>query len=84
MSWTSPLTVARTTLPRDRRVGGLHELLEVGDRGLHGLGGLEHLGDDEFVGVEEPADLGHPDHQRAVDDVERRRRPRRACGRGRR
>ena len=52
---------------------GIHELLEVGDRRLHGLGALQHLGDDELVVVEEPADLGHAGHQGAVDHVERRR-----------
>ena len=55
-----------------RRVGFLlHELFEVRDRRLHGLGALQHLGDDEFVGVEQPADLLHAVHERAVDDVER-------------
>ena len=56
-------------------VGLLHELLEVADGGLHGLGGLQHLGDDQLVGGEQPADLGHAGHQRPVDDVERRSRP---------
>ena len=55
-----------------RRLGLLHEPLEVRDRGLHRLRGLEHLGDDELVVVEEPADLVHAAHERAVDDVERR------------
>ena len=54
-------------------VGLLHELLEVGDGGLHGLGRLQHLGHDQLVVVEQPADLRHAGHQRAVDDVERRR-----------
>ena len=53
-------------------VGLLHELLEVADGGLHRLGRLQHLGDDQLVVVEQPADLGHARHQRAVDDVERR------------
>ena len=42
-----------------RAVALLHELLEVADRRLHRLGGLQHLGDDQLVGVEEPADLVH-------------------------
>ena len=54
-------------------VGLLHELLEVVDGGLHGFGGLQHLGDDQLVVVEQAADFGHAGHQRAVDDVERRR-----------
>src|SRR4026207_858502 len=37
----------------------LHELLQVAHRGLHGLGGLEHLGHDELIVVEEAADLFH-------------------------
>ncbi len=52
-------------------VGLLHELLEMVDGGLHGLGRLQHFGDDQLVVVEEAADLGHAGHQRAVDDVER-------------
>ena len=55
-----------------RRLGLLHERLEVGHRGLHRLGRLEDFGDDELVVVEEPADLVHALHERAVDDVERR------------
>ena len=45
----------------------------MGDRGLHHLGTLQHLGDDQLVGVEQPSDLGHPGHQRTVDDVQRLR-----------
>ena len=41
------------------------------DGGLHGLGGLQHFGHDQFVVVEEAADFGHAGHQRAVDDIER-------------
>ena len=59
-------------LPRVERLGLLHELFEVVDRGLHGLGRLQHLGHDQLVVVEQPADFGHAGHQRAVDDVERR------------
>ena len=55
------------------RIGRLlHELLEMADRRLHRLRGLEDLGDDQLVVVEEPADLAHAVHQRAVDDLERR------------
>jgi hypothetical protein len=55
-----------------RRVGLLHELLEVVDRGLHGLGRLQHLGHDQLVVVEQAAHFAHAGHQRPVDDVERR------------
>ena len=49
----------------------LHERLQMLDRGLHGFGALQHLGHDEFVVVEQPADLVHAGHERAVDDVQR-------------
>ncbi len=71
MSCTSPLTVASTIVPLVGALGLLHVRLEVADRGLHRLGRLQHLGDDHLVGVEEPADLVHAGHQRAVDDLER-------------
>ncbi len=45
----------------------LHVRLEEGDRRLHHLGRLQHLGDDQLVGVEQPPDLVHAGHQRAVD-----------------
>src|SRR5260370_1221723 len=48
----------------------LHELLEVGHRGFQGLGGLQHLGHDELVVVEEAPDLLHAPHERPVDDFE--------------
>ena len=60
MSCTSPLTVASMILPRVGALGLLHERFEIGDRGLHRLGALQHLGDDELVVVEEPADFVHP------------------------
>ena len=72
MSWTSPLTVARITLPLREPVVFSMNFSRCVDRRLHRLGRLQHLGDDQLVGVEEPADLAHPVHQRAVDDVERR------------
>ncbi len=53
-------------------VGLFHKPLQITHRSLHGLGGLQDLGDDELVVVEAPADLGHPLHQRSIDDVERR------------
>ncbi len=71
MSWTSPLTVARMTVPLFARLALLHERRQVVDRRLHRLGRLQHLRHDQLVGVEEPPDLVHAGHQRAVDDVER-------------
>ncbi len=53
-------------------VGLFHELLEVAHRRLHRFGGLQHFRDDQLVVVEQPAHFGHPGHQRAVDDVQRR------------
>ena len=73
MSCTSPFTVARITVPR---VGGfrlLHEPLQMADGRLHGFRRLQHLRHNQLVVVEEPAHLGHPGHQRAVDDGQRRR-----------
>ena len=59
--------------PAARTVGGLlHELFEIRNRGLHRFGALKHLGYDQFIVVEQPADLSHPGHQWAVDDVEGR------------
>ena len=75
MSWTSPFTVASTIVPRVAAADLLHERLQVVDGGLHRLRGLEHLGHDELVVVEEAADLVHAPHERAVDDVERGRLP---------
>ena len=56
-----------------RALGPLHEGLEVRHGRLHRLGALQDLGDDQLVVVEETSDLVHPDHERAVDDVERPR-----------
>ena len=51
----------------------LHVRLEVRDRRLHRLRRLQHLGDDQLVVVKQPPDLGHPRHQRSIDNIERRR-----------
>ena len=56
-----------------RRFGLLHELFEMIDRGLHRLGRLQNLGDDQLIVIEQPADFGHAGHQRAIDDFERAR-----------
>ncbi len=53
-----------------RRVGLLHELLQVPDSRLHGFGRLQHLRHDQLVVVEQPPDFAHAGHQRAVDNVE--------------
>ncbi len=54
--------------------GGRARLLEVGlemgDRRLHGLRRLEHLGHDELVVVEQPPHLVHASHEGPVDDVQ--------------
>ena len=50
---------------------GVHELLEVGDRGFHRLGTLQNFGNDQLVRVEQPPNLRHPGHQRPVDDLQR-------------
>ena len=55
----------------------LHMRLQVGDGELHRLGGLQHFGNDELVGVELPPHFGHAVHQRAVDDFQRRPFPQR-------
>ena len=51
----------------------VHVRLEERDRRFHRLGALQHLGDDELVGIEEAADLVHAAHERPVDDVQRLR-----------
>ena len=45
----------------------------MGDGGFHRLGGLQHLGHDQLIVVEQPPHLAHARHQRAIDDIERRR-----------
>ena len=55
-----------------RRVGLRHELFQVADARLHGLGRLQHLGHDQLVIVEQPTHFRHPRHQRPVDDIQRR------------
>ena len=62
---------AEDDLASRRRVGLLHELLQVGHASLHRLGRLQHFGHDQLVVIEQPADLAHAGHQRTVDDVER-------------
>ncbi len=77
MSWTSPLTVAITTVPfglpasPERRLLGLDERNEVADRLLHHARALHHLRQEHLAGAEEVADDVHPGHQRALDHVDR-------------
>ena len=70
MSWTSPRTVASTMVPLPLVVGLLHVRFEVGDRGLHHLGGLEHERQLHLAGAEQLADDLHALQQRVVDDVQ--------------
>ena len=72
MSWTSPLTVASTTVPLCTPSSALHVRLEVGDRGLHGLGRLQHERQLHLARAEQLADHLHAGEQMDVDDVERR------------
>ena len=59
MSWTSPRTVASTMVPLPLVVGLLHVRFEVGDRGLHDLGGLQHERQLHLAGAEQLADHLH-------------------------
>ena len=81
MSWTSPLTVASTMRPLPAVVDLLHVRLEVGDRGLHRLGRLQHERQLHLAGAEQLADDLHARQQDVVDDRRaaacRRRGPRR-------
>ncbi len=52
-------------------IGLFHERLKVVDRSFHGLGRLQHFGNDQLIRVKEASHLGHTGHQRAVDDIER-------------
>ena len=56
----------------DAAVGLLHVRLEVGDRGLHRLGRLQHEGQLHLAGGEQLADDLHAGQQQVVDDLERR------------
>ena len=60
---------------RALRLLGLHVGLEVGDRALHGARALHDLRQEHLPGPEEVADDLHAVHQRALDHVERPRRP---------
>ena len=55
-------------------VGLLHHRLEVGDRGLHRLGRLEHEGQLHLTAAEQLADDLHAVEQHVVHDLERRHR----------
>ena len=49
----------------------LHHRLQIGDRGFHGLGGLQHEGQLHLAGAEQLAHHLHAVQQDVVDDVER-------------
>ena len=68
MSWTSPFTVASTTRALAAGVGLLHVRLEVGDRGLHRLGRLQHERQLHLAAAEQLADDLHAVEQHVVDD----------------
>ena len=73
MSWTSPLTVAITSLLR--LAAPVFLLLDVrhqmGDGLLHHPGGFHHLGKKHLTGSEEVAHDVHAVHQRTFDDIQR-------------
>ena len=80
MSWTSPLTVAMTILPRARvsppaaaicQLLGLDERQQVRDRLLHDARRLDHLRQEHLAGAEQVADDVHAVHQRAFDHLDR-------------
>ena len=58
-------------LPARGALHAVHELLEVGDRGLHGLGGEQDEGQLQLAAAEQVPDLRHAVEQVGVDDVER-------------
>ncbi len=72
MSWTSPLTVASTTVALAALVGLLHVGLEVRHGRLHGLGRLEHEGQLHLARGEELAHRLHAGQEEVVDDGEGR------------
>jgi hypothetical protein len=67
MSWTSPKTVAITTLPLVWPVDPVEVVLELGDRALHHFGRLQDEGQDQFAGAELVADLLHRRQQHLVE-----------------
>ena len=72
MSCTSPLTVASTIVPLPPPSDSLlHVRLEVGDRGLHHLGRLQHERQLHLAGAEQLADGLHAGQQVVVDDLQR-------------
>ena len=59
--------------PALRGVRFFHELFEVAHRGFHGFRRLQHFRNDQLVGIEQTPHFRHTSHQRAIDDVQRRR-----------
>ncbi|MGY3683781.1 hypothetical protein ACVWXU_007404 [Streptomyces sp. TE33382] len=70
MSWTSPRDGGQHDGALALGVRLLHVRFQVGHRGLHDLGGLEHERQLHLAGAEELADDLHAFEQRFVDDVE--------------
>ena len=74
MSWTSPFTVASSTVPAlDAAPSSPSASMngrEVGDRLLHDAGRLDDLREEHLASAEQVADGVHPAHQRPLDDVD--------------
>ncbi len=71
ISWMSPATVPATALPRRLAafLARVERGLQHGDGGLHGLGALDQLGEEELALAEEVADLFDALHEALVEDV---------------
>ena len=72
ISWMSPATVPATATPRVRAalLGRVEGGLQDGHRGLHGLGPLDQLGQEELAAAEEVADLLDALDEALVEDVD--------------
>jgi hypothetical protein len=71
MSWTSPLTVARTTRPRPPLIDLFHEGLEKRHGRLHGFCALQHEGQLHLAAGEKVTHDAHAVQEDLVHDVER-------------
>ena len=71
ISWMSPATVPATATPSVLRLaaGGVDGGLQDGHGGLHGLGALDQLGEEELALAEEVADLLDALDEALVEDV---------------
>ena len=68
MSCRSPSTVPMTAVCGAFCAALGHQRLEDGQRGLHGVGGDEHLGNEDLVALEALAHDRHARHQPLLDD----------------